>query len=124
VEGACPGITQECAYLISDSYAYDFIVAKLPNRQLRLASFPGSVFGICQVKSQVLEQELRRFQTRLEEIENGIEGDIVLTEQQMQTVAPGVPRRFWQYASVVLGIRFGIPTITIFPARRLSHSKC
>jgi hypothetical protein len=76
VEGACPAIIQECAYLISDSYAYDFVVAKLPDRQLRLADFPGSVFRICRVKFKVLEQELRRFQTRLEEIENDIEGDI------------------------------------------------
>ena len=56
VEGACPAITQECAYLISDGYAYDFVVARLPDHQLRLADFPGSIFGICQVKFKVLEQ--------------------------------------------------------------------
>ena len=58
------------------SSATVIVVAKPPDRQLRLADFPGSVFRICQVKFKVLEQELRRFQTRLEEIENDIEGDI------------------------------------------------
>ena len=73
MEGVCPAITQECAYLIRDSYAYNFVVAKLLDRQLRLVDLLGSVFGICQVKFKVLEQ--RQVGPRAGAEKEGVETD-------------------------------------------------